>query len=382
MLTWSGRVGIALVGIALALGWTATGAFAAGKPRDACFDADSTPDQTIAGCNIVLKQRKTESTTSVAHAFYNRGLAYKRKEDYDRAIADFTDAIRLDPSDADMFRNRGSAYDDAEQYDRALADYDQSIKLDPSSASSFVNRGVTHANKGDDDRAIRDFDEAIRLDPKRGLTYYSRTLAQERLGRLDQALADIDEAFRLEPGDTDVQAVRKRVRALVAARPAPSAAPPAPGPASIADLEAQQDATAAVWARLPFTARRVMFVNRPADSFGGYDARPSNVFAPGEKLLSYLEPTGYSWTPQNADTYRFGVTVDFEIVAKGGAILGGQKGILRQEFVSHYKNREFFLNSTMSIDGAPPGDYVLAYTLHDNGNDRTTRVEQPFTIRN
>ena len=42
-----------------------------------------------------------------AIAFYNRALAYENKEKYDLAIADFTEAIRLDPNDADFFLNRG-----------------------------------------------------------------------------------------------------------------------------------------------------------------------------------------------------------------------------------------------------------------------------------
>ena len=36
---------------------------------------------------------------------------------------------------------------------------------------------------------------------------------------------------------------------------------------------------------------------------------------------------------------------------------------------------------TLTIDDIAPGDYVLAYTLHDNVGGRTARVEQPFTIK-
>ncbi|GJE60524.1 hypothetical protein [Methylobacterium trifolii] len=155
----------------------------------------------------------------------------------------------------------------------------------------------------------------------------------------------------------------------------------AAGPATLADLEAQERATADLWARLPYGTRHAMFVTRKAEMYGDYEARPSNVFASGEKLLTYVEPVGYAWKPVGSDTYRFGVTVDFEVLSKDGKVLGGQKALLNQDLSSHYKNREFFLSIAMSLDGISPGDYVLAYTLRDNGGSANTRFEQPFTIK-
>ena len=52
------------------------------------------------------------------------------REDYDRAIADFDQAIRLDAKNANAFYNRGIAYHEKHDYDRAIADFDQAIKLD------------------------------------------------------------------------------------------------------------------------------------------------------------------------------------------------------------------------------------------------------------
>ena len=50
------------------------------------------------------------SPAKSAEAFYYRGLAYLRKEDFDRAIADNTEAIRLSPNNSSAFNNRGLAY--------------------------------------------------------------------------------------------------------------------------------------------------------------------------------------------------------------------------------------------------------------------------------
>ena len=61
--------------------------------------------------------------------------------------------------------------------DRAIADYTEAIRLDPKYANAYSNRGVAYSDKGDKDRAIADFTEAIRLDPKYADAYNNRGFA-------------------------------------------------------------------------------------------------------------------------------------------------------------------------------------------------------------
>ena len=122
----------------------------------------------------------------VAEAYYGRGCGYGEKGDYDKAIADYTEAIRLDPKFATAYYGRGVAYGEKGDYDKAIADYTEAIRLDPKLAEAYCSRGIAYANKGDYDKAIADYTEAIRLDPKLadGVLQPGRRLRGE--GRLRQ----------------------------------------------------------------------------------------------------------------------------------------------------------------------------------------------------
>jgi tetratricopeptide (TPR) repeat protein len=70
-----------------------------------------------------------------------RGASYNNKGEYDRAIADLNDAIRLDPNLAFAYTNRGFSYNNKDECDRAIADLSNAIRLDPNSAAAYNNRG-------------------------------------------------------------------------------------------------------------------------------------------------------------------------------------------------------------------------------------------------
>jgi tetratricopeptide (TPR) repeat protein len=166
-----------------------------------CFSHD--PDTAIAGCTAVI-QAGRQSQEQMARAFSNRGSAYLRKRQYDRAIQDLDQAIKRDPTYAPAFQSRGTAYSLQGQNERAVGDFNQAIRLDPKSATSFYARGDAYEVQGQYDRAIQDFDQAIRLKPNLAplffaATYHERGLAYAGKGQYDRALQDYDKSIRLYP---------------------------------------------------------------------------------------------------------------------------------------------------------------------------------------
>jgi tetratricopeptide (TPR) repeat protein len=133
-----------------------------------------------------------------ARAYQERAGAYHQKGDYDRAIADFTKAIQLDSEYHAAYNNRGLAYSHKGEYDNAIADLNHAIRLDPDRATVYRNRGGVYRGKGDYDKAIADLDHAIRLDPAYAIAYNERGYIYNRKGEYDSAIADFDRAIELD----------------------------------------------------------------------------------------------------------------------------------------------------------------------------------------
>ena len=121
----------------------------------------------------------------MAAAYHDRGHLYDSRKDHDRAIADFTKAIEINPKDTIAYCSRGNAYANKKDHDRAVVDYTKAIEIDPKYASASSNRGIAYRAKGELDQAIAsasaDLLRAIELGDE-AYPLLFRFLAQERAG--------------------------------------------------------------------------------------------------------------------------------------------------------------------------------------------------------
>jgi hypothetical protein len=128
------------------------------------------------------------------------------------------------------------------------------------------------------------------------------------------------------------------------------------------------------------------FVSSEPAGYGMYDEKESNVFAPGETFLLYVEPVGYTYgnvTDENGDQlYTMNFTADFTISTPNGTILAGQEDLPLSNLISHHPNKELMLQ--MSIDQTSPfpsGDYVLRYTFTDENSGESFDIEKNVTVQ-
>ena len=147
---------------------------AAGYAED-CLDFKH-PDKAIQACTVMLK---VDPRTASIYA--HRGSAYITKQDYDSAIRDLGEAIRLDPRQPSfVYSLRGVAYQNKGENDQAIADFSEAIRLDPTMVQNYSFRGQVYRDKEANDLALADFNKAMTIEGSaqlyldRGTVYYAK----------------------------------------------------------------------------------------------------------------------------------------------------------------------------------------------------------------
>jgi len=170
------------------------------RDTDACVNRknDFSLDDQISGCTEAIRSGRW-SGKNLAWAYGNRCIAYKDKEQYERAMVDCNRALELDPRDDHVFNTRGAIYHLTEKYDQAIEEYSKAIRLAPNFIDPVHNRGMSYAAKGDYDTAIADYNAALKINPRDALALYERGIAKKHQGDETGGQRDIDEAKKIDP---------------------------------------------------------------------------------------------------------------------------------------------------------------------------------------
>ncbi len=116
-----------------------------------------------------------------------------------RAIEGLSADIADDPNDTDALVKRAVAYRALGEFDKALRDYDELVRLCPYDPTVYYSRGVTHLRHGDPSAAARDFAQASELDPWDVESRYGALAARMALGEHSKAIEDFEEFISQYP---------------------------------------------------------------------------------------------------------------------------------------------------------------------------------------
>ena len=79
---------------------------------------------------------------------YVQGTVYTAVGQWQNAIKEFDESIRLDPEAADAYNNRGAVYAELNQFQKAIHDYDEAIRIEPDLSDAYYNRAIAYGDLG------------------------------------------------------------------------------------------------------------------------------------------------------------------------------------------------------------------------------------------
>lgn len=164
--------------------------------------AASACERLIASSDLAGEDRAT--------ILYRHGRALRDQGAFEAAIESYDQSIALAPS-ADAFNHRGVAYFGKGDYDRAIRDYGEALRIDPQHAEALNNRAWTHFTARNFDAALDDANRALAIDAGHAYAWDTRGHVYEALGKRDDAIRDYVKALDL---DADTATSREALRRL------------------------------------------------------------------------------------------------------------------------------------------------------------------------
>jgi tetratricopeptide (TPR) repeat protein len=118
-------------------------------------------------------------------------------------IQQCTQTLQANPKDVAAYARRAAAYFKTRDYDKATADFSEAIKLDGKNAAFFGGRGDGHRMRGKNELAVADYTVAIKLVGRHPHYFGMRGNCYMALGKFEEAIADMEKALELKHPSAD-----------------------------------------------------------------------------------------------------------------------------------------------------------------------------------
>jgi len=149
----------------------------------------------------LLTERVTKEKSG--ENYHLRGVAYLAHGQFDSAIADFTESLRLEPRNAGALNNRGQASYSKADFKSAVQDFTAAIAIEAKNPLILNNRALAYIELGDSANAMTDLQAALALVPDYAEALNNRGVVHQKLEKVDEAISDFSKALEVDPKYTD-----------------------------------------------------------------------------------------------------------------------------------------------------------------------------------
>ncbi|MEM7760619.1 MAG: tetratricopeptide repeat protein [Cyanobacteria bacterium P01_A01_bin.40] len=135
-------------------------------------------------------------------AYKLRGDAYHNLQNHEQAIQDWSQALAINPNDAELLTHRGISYLKTQQLAKGIEDLRQVTQLcphHPEAYQIYLYLGSACVASDRPEEAINYLDKVIEIDPNISVAYNTRCGAYMVMGNLEKAIAELDRVIELEP---------------------------------------------------------------------------------------------------------------------------------------------------------------------------------------
>jgi tetratricopeptide (TPR) repeat protein len=189
----------------------------------------------LALCAPQLSPAQANKDGKEANKLARDGAEASKNQEWDKAVDLLRKATALDHKYAQnlaaVYQQRGYAAATNQQFQDAISDYSEAIKITPEDARIYEQRAAVEMKLSDNDKALADYSQAIKLKPNEVRYYGYRSYIYELKNDLKNSMADTEKVLKLDPNNKEAKARRDRLMARQAANvpftpiPAPTRKP-------------------------------------------------------------------------------------------------------------------------------------------------------------
>jgi tetratricopeptide (TPR) repeat protein len=163
--------------------------------------ANAQMDAGKAADAVANYQQALRLNPSSSQAHHNLGLAFQAQGKAEAATAEFRAALQLQPDYESAEHNLANRLADAGRLEEAMAHYLAALRLDPNHAESYNGLGICYAMQGKFPEAERQFREAVRLKPGHSGAQSNLGNALGAQNKLEEAIPHYQKALEIDPKD-------------------------------------------------------------------------------------------------------------------------------------------------------------------------------------
>ena len=174
-------------------------------PKDC--EAGETSASVIRACTTWLAIPNLDAATR-GKIFYLRGTAWLKEQEPGVAVEDLTDAIKIDPKNADALKSRARAHTVLGEHVNAAEDWGLVIALQPADEEALLLRGASHLAANKTSEALGDYNKVSELNAKNIDAYIGRAKTFDRMNDREKTLKEFTAALAIDPNNLPIYIAR------------------------------------------------------------------------------------------------------------------------------------------------------------------------------